>query len=740
MDLPNLLDRIRHKEEILRRLLAIEITPTAIKSAVWQVQGNHTEIVSVGSIQAWETDDVTDLITAIDTSISEAFAGLETEPNEVVFGLPETWVGSGGIAEGKRPLLKEISHKLALKPVGFVVTVEAIIQHLRDLEGGPPSAILINLGLDNVAVSIVYLGGLQGTQVVGRSGAIGSDVEEGLARFPRMENLPSRMILYDSREDLESAKQDLIGHDWQAHLPFLHFPKIEALAKDFSIRAIALSGGQEVAQSLGYTTASAENPLETDDELLTPSPKLETKLIPDLADDFGFATISPNQAESPEPAPLPLKKTQPKPDVPKRKPLHFIIHRPRVPASMSNLFHWGLRLPTRLIAKRPHLSLPKAKVLLILPILVLAIILTAAFAYWHYVTAEVRIMVSPEPLTKTITFILNPQLQVLDVQKSLLPAKKESVSVSDSLSASVTGSKTVGDRAKGSVTLYNRTSLPKNFSAGTTIKYQNLRFTLDKDVSLASASTKYNPDFSVTTEPSKTTVAVTAVDIGEAYNLGVNTQFTVANFSTDNYIASNPSPLSGGSSRQVPAVSESDRKQLKDQLTSQIIEAVKNQVSAKAAGQQVVTTDKQTITEEKYSAKVGEETDKITLNLTLSQVVYTYNLTDVTLLAQHVAATEMLPNYQIQAGGTRINLLNTLVNDDNTATVKAEISLSLLPILDSSTIAKEITGKTPKIATQFLTGVTGYSDSTIKIKPTLPELINTLPHVTGNIHIIIESK
>lgn len=268
MDLPNLLNKIKHKEEPPKRFIAVEISQTNIKTAVWQVINDETQIVSIGSLEPFNLASNEDLIHAIDASLSSAFTDLEDEPNEVIFGLPESWVSGDNIAVKQKPTIKDICTHLALKPIGFVVTTEAMVRHLTETFGGPPSLILLNLTPTEVVVSLVMLGKIEGTQVVKRSDNIVSDVAEGLTRFPQKDNLPARFLLYDSREDLDAIKQELIAHDWLAKFPFLHFPKIEHVSSDTTIKAVALSGGAEVARSLGLApdADSTETPeLKTED-------------------------------------------------------------------------------------------------------------------------------------------------------------------------------------------------------------------------------------------------------------------------------------------------------------------------------------------------------------------------------------------------------------------------------------------------------------------------------------------
>ena len=141
---------------------------------------------------------------------------------------------------------------MAFKPLGFVITTEAIAQYLKAKEGTPASAILIRVSMSEVAVSIIRLGVIEATHIAGRSGDIASDVKEGLTRFGDQESLPSRIILYDGTSDrLDELTQQLLVSDWYSTFPFLHIPKIETMDNSFSISAIAISGGGEAAKSLG---------------------------------------------------------------------------------------------------------------------------------------------------------------------------------------------------------------------------------------------------------------------------------------------------------------------------------------------------------------------------------------------------------------------------------------------------------------------------------------------------------
>lgn len=813
MDLPNLLNKLKTHQEEIKRFIAIEISPTVVKSAVWYVHGHTTRVETTGSIQSWETEETDDLIQAIDASLSSALSGIEPEPNQVIFGLPETWVGEDAIAQNKKPVLKSICTALGLKPVGFVVSTEAIIHFIRETEGGPPSAILIKVENDQVVVSIIHLGVLEGAQVVGRSGDICADVEEGLARFPKKDDIPSRMIIYDSKENIEELKQQLISYDWQSKLPFLHFPKIESLAKDISIKAIAIAGGAEVAQSLGLVDQSDKKEVEVSDlekdikaekdpspivdkDLIQEKNKIEEESIaddspPDMASEFGFTTIEVKpdtklkQKEStarekgidaktttlnaPTPPTQTKDKLEEKKDDTKKvdldegsaKTLELIPvdkstlkkdskpqQKDRINES-SQTEKISIIDKIKKIFKKPKIKLPQIKTpsklkipsLIIIGLILLSLFIVAGgIAYWVLPTATVTVFVKPNEISKELTFSLDSSLSELDLEKSIIPATVETVTATGNNQTPTTGAKTVGDRATGTVAIYNRTSSPKTLSAGTNLAYENLIFTLNEDVNIASASSTENADFSITVQPSKTEATVTAIDIGSQYNLSVDTQFSVANFSSESFIAKAVTDFTGGSSREIQAVSQSDIDLLKEDLINQLRQQTTDELKAKSNhNKDVIFTDDYEISDQSYSADVGDEADSINLEMTVTQTAYQYQITDISLIAQKVMLENIPDGFALQADATVVEVLETNIDEDDSITIKAKTTLKLMPIIDTQQIARTIQGKYPPLTESYFKSLPNFVRTETQITPALPSRLNTFPRKVENIQVEVKS-
>ena len=324
MEIKNLLNKFKAKEEAPEQFFALELSDDILKSAVWTVLDGQTKVVKIGSNQIWDGKNETALIEKVDQSISDASDNLDPEPSGVVFGLPETWLEKNQIVSSKKALLKKICTDLDLKPLGFVNTDTAVIQYLKIDEGTPPSAIFLKLASAELNLSLVKLGKVLGTELVGRSGDLGPDVEEGLSRYKKIDTLPSRMILYNGQSDFEEDKQQLISYDWEEKLPFIHFPKVEVLPNDASIKAIALAGGSEVAKSLGFdikppvVKGGSELQAKADpDEVGTssePSSKKAQPLDEPTAESLGFSPKDIAKDIEPKPEPSVAPKSEPYPE------------------------------------------------------------------------------------------------------------------------------------------------------------------------------------------------------------------------------------------------------------------------------------------------------------------------------------------------------------------------------------------------------------------------------------------
>ncbi len=646
-----------------RYVFGLEISPKVVKSAIWTLANNKPQVVAVSHPVSWDDKSPESLIESVDKSLTDASNHLDptgkTQISEVIFGVPALWVNQDKITQDKLGLLKEMSTSLELKAVGFVVTTEAIVKALQHIENVPATAILLGFWEETLEVSLVKMGKIVGSHLVRRSSNLTSDVVEGLSRFEGAEALPSRMLLYDSGINLEEIKQMLLAHPWQSSskkLPFLHFPKIEVMPAEFSVKAVCVAAGGEVAWE--------------EEKAAEPTPEVA---------DLGFVMNGDVAQQHVEPA------------VPEFEDMPVPVQMPKLNFSLPTFkFNW-----------------------LILALISVLLLVVLGVSYWFLPKAAVRVSVAPKTFQAEANLTLNTQ--------------SVTTSVDLSQQAAATGSKVIGDKATGQVTISSTLDSARTFPAGTALTSPSgLKFITNDSVTVASASGSAD-----NLVPGKAVVKVTAEAIGTDSNLSSGTVFRVSTFAVTQIAAKNDAAMSGGTSRQARAVSADDV----TKLENQIIAAAKQQAQDKLTGQidasTVVLPESVTVTiaKEDLNHKVGEEADTINIQVTAKATALTVAKSDLD------AAVKAQILSQIPAGFSNVTdssqTFSGLKTDKDKTTLKAAVTAKLLPEVDREQLKKKLAGKSSAAAKGILGQIPGAT------KVDIQTWFSTLPYISANIDLQI---
>lgn len=757
MEVKAVLDKIRQKEkQPSEYYFALEIGLDFIKSAIFAIIENQVKVLSLGNVERWESEE--ELIEAVDAGLSSAaeklpIEGEVKEPDKVVFGLPFNWVEGEKIVDDRLKLLKKLSEKLDLKPAGFVVIDEAIVHHLKTTEGIPPTAILVHLGMQKISVGLVRIGKVLGPKLIDKSNNLADDLIEGLSRFDSKEPLPARILLYDKEDKLEEARQQLVSYPWlekkKEGVEFLHLPKVEILPLNFDIEAIALAGGKEVAKAAGLVLE--EKPVEKEEE--EKEEEVEEKeeveveepvFIP--AGELGFVKGGDVAEEKIEPKPeKPPKPIEPKePKVTKEPP---IIKEPTFeekPSVLDNLFAKIATFRSRFPAlKKLNLayfkgliseSLKTSPVLILIIALFLVLSGSVLAAYWFLPRAEVVLFLEPEILEKDFTVKLDPTTGTPDKENFILPAEQIGEEVEGSKSRTTTGTKDIGDPAKGEVTIYNGTSNEKTFDSGTAItSTAGLEFTLDDDVTVASQSSAADP-------PGKAIVKATAKEIGTEGNLASGTEFIVANYAKSDYVAKNDSAFSGGISRQIQAVSEDDQEALLTDLKVSLEKDAKEKLLAKLSPEVKLVEESiiSKVVSSNYSHEVGEETDNLELSLKLQAKALVYTEQELQALVEDSVLESVAEGFEYLPEETEFSFDVGEVDEKGRATVKTHLKAKLIPKQDLEQIKKNLVGKYIVVGETYLGNLPRVAGFKAQISPRLPGRLGTFPRRVNRIEIEVE--
>jgi len=527
----------------------------------------------------------------------------------------------------------------------------------------------------------------------------------------------------------------LMSFSWNnfPQLNFLHLPKVEVLPSDFDISSVALAGGREVKKEEGITITQLikEEEKEQISEKMPAEPEEEPFLEPKTPPgEFGFvlekdiaqeASLPPGESVVSQPEETPA---------PEKSPVRRKIKLPKINFSFKNFFS---KISFSFLFPR---GLKKAGFLAIIVLIFLGGVFF--LAYWYLPKAEVILWVKPQIVEKNFTLKLDPKISTPNQKELVLPAEEVKAVVAGQKKKTTTGTKLVGEPARGEVTIYNGTSAQKTFEGGTVlIGPAGIKFTLDEKVTVASQSgTAAEP------VPGKAKAKVTAVVIGSEGNLAAGTEFSIANFSKSDYVAKNEEAFSGGTSREVQVVAKEDQEKLVEELTEELKGKAKEELEKKVpSGKKLVEESLAWKIEEKnFDKKVGEEGNELSLNLKISFTALIFSEKDFQQLAEEEIKKAIPPGFEYKPEETETKFTFKNITKEGVAVFDAYFKASLFPILDLEAIKKNLAGKYPEIGKAYLGSLPQVDSYEAKIYPRFPGRLATFPWLAKNIKIEIRKK
>ncbi len=284
----------------------------------------------------------------------------------------------------------------------------------------------------------------------------------------------------------------------------------------------------------------------------------------------------------------------------------------RDPGLVKRFKHW------------PKLSAQKVVAVLVV-VLSLAAFGTAAFMYYFLPRAEIVLLVAKKPLEEREQITIDPQAGEVRLEERVIPGRSVQVEMSAKKDFSATGSKTVGERALGEVTIQNWTNATVVIDKGTILTVDEgqtgagLKFTTDNSVEVPSQTTDTEAGVR---KAGSAQVPVTATVFGEEYNLPPNLDFVINERDFSSFSAINKEAFSGGTTEEVTIVTQEDLNQAQAELKAELFAKGEEALTEKVGGDEKIAKD--TIDNAtafaKFSHDVGAETDKITLTMrTVSQ-------------------------------------------------------------------------------------------------------------------------
>jgi hypothetical protein len=715
MKLPAVFDRLVHKAPpAAPRFLSLVLDELYVQSAVWSVGERGRPTLVASNIQRLEKDSWEARIEAGDRSFSALDQdGSVGDLHNVVLGLSSLYLTPTGDIDPKARLqVKNLCKELDLTAIGFVSLPQALMNKLKTDEGVPPTVILLAVSDGKVTVSLYKVGMLAGQATIDADEIV-AQLEVTLKSWKDIEVLPSRMLLYGTDAvNLEELRNTLLKHPWPTRVSFLHFPKIDILPKTFGVEAVSLAGAGEMAEGLGAEVDTGAEVLES--EVIAggePVAEEESNVVMVEPESLGFAkgrdVLEKVQSEQEDEKEMQKRKVV----LPK-----FVI--PSISFDRVGEVFRSIHLPIG--------GLP------IVGFLVIVILLVGLYL-WFIPHALVTIQILPKVLEKTTTLTVNPTATVADSATKMIPGKNQEKVVSGEKTMAVAGKKDIGDPAKGTVTIYNRSLSSQQLKKGIALNSGTLSFTLDDDVSVASASVGI--DYSI--NPSKANATITAVKLGSQGNVSGSTEFSVKDISTSTVIARNEKPFTGGSSKEVTVVSRADYDALVKVLTADLVEKAKAELASGVAGKEklIDATIKSSLTEKTFQQELDQEAKELHGKITVTVTGISYSEEDIATIFKDMVSGEIPSGYVLMSEQTTMKVSNMTMKKDGSISLAVTMHGAALPTLNSADIAKDLAAKSAKKAEEYLRSITGVSGMGVDFRWSPLKIL--LPFNKNNISISI---
>jgi len=665
-----------------------------IKVAVWEKIGDKIRILKITREEF--SGSLEDLIETSDRAISRASFGIPPENlSKVIFSVPSVWSRDGKIEQNYLTILKNVCVSLSLKPIGFVITSEVIVRALESEDSLKINYLLLNIGESVLNLSNIEHGALiESISSLRSENGAGEDLLEMVKRFKAV-SLPNKIIIFDGSEDLGKIKEEIIKAPLtQKEKRFLHFPSVEILEENADISSIV----KIVSEQMGVKTKVSPPEKTIQKEIEVPSQKINEEMP------TREITISEEEVES------------------------------------LGFFHENENeVEADGFEDKPEILAPEIKKPILIASIALFVIFLGIIIFWFiFGKAEITLNVKTKDFkSQTEIFLTNDEK--LKNDKTIL-GREIQTQVSGKMQITTTGRKKTGEKATGEVAIFNKnTDAAKTFKKGTLISDGNLNYVLDNDVTIASASMKTDAGSETKIFGRSENVKVTAEKFGNEYNTQDSKDWTVDNFAESSFSGHNERAFTGGTTREIQAISDADKKNLQSKLESSLEKSAKLKLTEKIDKEkQEILSDfiSKKIQEKQFSGDADDEAKKLDLSMTIQYSSFSYQKSDAKKILDHLLIGKIPQNSFLNQNSIVLKL-DDFKKVENGYNLNFTYVARAVPKINVS----EMTGKIKGSAVESLGKLIKSNDILsydVKILPPLPLLSTRIPFRENNIVIKIK--
>ncbi len=624
-----------------------------------------------------------------DKTVFQLEQKLNTSFKEIIFFVYSHFVDekTKEIKQEHLSKIKSLTRNLEFKPLGYIECYEAIANFFEKKEELPLTAIIVEL--DNTKLSIfIYKGGVVSfSKTVDRTNNIIKDFTGAIEEIKGKMLLPSKIILYDSK-NLDEEISKILTHQWSEEF-FIQLPRVHVVKEHEILDSLVrVFEGQIKSGMPADTNESAKKEEIKNEEILGFAIGKDVETTEEVSHGF---------------------EEKPKISKPKIRLGHIF-------AKISGVF------------KKIHFKLPIAdkKVqgarLIIAGLLLIAVAIFLNEFFFH--KASLTLYLPSQKMTETMV-----------IKDSEIPIEASTISAELAEDKATTGKKEIGEKAKGSVTIHNFSSSPKNFKAGVLVDSNGIKFALDQDINVASAENTIVGS-SLVKQPGKAKVPVTAADIGPQYNLEKNHQFTLEEYSADTFIALNEEAMAGGTKKEVRTVSKKDIDDLKVILLEK---GEKENVNKNKVNNRFTIINDLTETNIEnavFSGELGEEADSVSLKATIESIFYYLDNTKLFKFLSGKLEWKLLAGFVLDKSRMNFKIIKVERTDEGTD-IEVKVTAYAIKDVSDDKIIGNVVGKRQGDLDKILKNNYEIKGFKIEMKEPLPLINQWMPLFKKNIDLKI---
>lgn len=373
------------------------------------------------------------------------------------------------------------------------------------------------------------------------------------------------------------------------------------------------------------------------------------------------------------------------------------------------------------LPKPPKLNIPiKNKKFLIIGGVVAVLLMV--FVYMFVPKAELNITVGSKTITANQEIKADPNITEINLETSSIPAKITEVIVSGSKSATATGKIQTGEVARGTVTMFNKTTADIKLASGTRVVAGDKAFLTEVEVVVPKKDETFG------TFGTKD-VGVRASTFGTAYNLAEGTDFSIDGYNrADQLLGRSFKSFTGGTNTEKTVVSQQDFDKAKEELIIELQPKAIEEVKAQLGDDRFFLEDqiKFEVTEAISDPVVGAEGESFDISVTGKATVTSFAKADLDEFSNALLESMTMEGFIIDEESIKVTS-NYLRSEGAVLIVNLQVEAISYQELDEKAILESIKGKSYRKASEILESNEAIQDFELTITPKW--LIGPFKHV-----------